>query len=65
MSLRHSIFGRLAEYADMCDADHLAVDLVISQVRERRAGDVTAVFVSMMERFEVDNRVARVDLSGQ
>lgn len=49
----------------MCDADHLAVDLVISQVRERRAGDVTAVFVSMMERFEVDNRVARVDLSGQ
>ena len=68
---RQSVFGRLAGYEDVNDADRLALDPVMRQVVGGRAVDAQAASASQMGRFETDtlampgNRVALADLSGQ
>ena len=68
--LRQSVFGRLAGYDDMYDADRLALDPVMRQVVGGRAVDAKAAFASQMGRFETevlaatDNRTVLADLSG-
>jgi len=68
--LRQSVFGRLAGYEDVNDADRLAVDPVMRQVVGGRAVDANAASASQMGRFETevlataDNRAALADLSG-
>lgn len=63
---RQSVFGRLAGYQDVNDADRLALDPVMRQVV-----DVQAASASQMGRFETgtlalpDNRAALADLNGQ
>ena len=69
--LRQSVFGRLAGYNDVNDADRLALDPVMRQVVGGRAVDTKAASASQMGRFETevlatsDNRTALADLSGQ
>ncbi|MBZ0130568.1 MAG: IS1380 family transposase [Rhodobacteraceae bacterium] len=69
--LRQSVFGRLAGYEDVNDADRLAPDPVMRQVVGGRAVDASAASASQMGRFETevlaaaDNRVALADLAGQ
>jgi hypothetical protein len=69
--LRQSVFGRLAGYDDVNDADRLALDPVMRQVVGGRAVDANAASASQMGRFEtevlatLDNRTALADLSGQ
>jgi hypothetical protein len=69
--LRQSVFGRLAGYDDVNDADRLAFDPVMRQVVGGRAVDAKAASASQMGRFETevlattDNRAALADLSGQ
>jgi hypothetical protein len=69
--LRQSVFGRLAGYEDVNDADRLGLDPVMRQVVGGRAVDAKAASASQMGRFETevlataDNRVALADLSGQ
>ncbi len=69
--LRQSVFGRLAGYEDVNDADRLALDPVMRQVVGGRAVDAKAASASQMGRFETevlattDNRTALADLSGQ
>ena len=69
--LRQSVFGRLAGYEDVNDADRLALDPVMRQVVGGRAVDAKAASASQMGRFETevlataDNRVALADLAGQ
>lgn len=69
--LRQSVFGRLAGYEDVNDADRLACDPVMRHVVGGRAVDMTAASASQMGRFETevlataDNRAALADLSGQ
>ena len=69
--LRQSVFGRLAGYDDVNDADRLALDPVMRQVVGGRAFDTKAASASQMGRFETevlataDNRTALSDLSGQ
>lgn len=69
--LRQSVFGRLAGYDDVNDADRLAFDPVMRQGVGGRAVDAKAVSASQMERFETevlattDNRTALADMSGQ
>ena len=64
--LRQSVFGRLAGYDDVNDADRLALDPVMRQVVGGRATSA-----NRMGRFETemlatsDNRSALADLSGQ
>ncbi|MDZ7906237.1 MAG: transposase [Cypionkella sp.] len=66
-----SVFGRLAGYEDVNDADRLALDPVMRQVVGGRAVDVQAASASQMGRFETetlalpDNRAALADLNGQ
>jgi hypothetical protein len=69
--LRQSVFGRLAGYEDVNDADRLALDPVMRQIVGGRAVDAQAASASQMGRFETevlalsDNRAALADLSGQ
>jgi len=69
--LRQSVFGRLAGYEDVNDADRLALDPVMRQVVGGRAVDDQAASASQMGRFETEvlaldgNRAALADLSGQ
>ena len=68
---RQSVFGRLAGYEDVNDADRLALDPVMRQVVGGRAVDAQAASASQMGRFETEtlalpqNRDALADLSGQ
>jgi len=68
---RQSVFGRLAGYEDVNDADQLALDPVMRQVFGGRAVDVHAASASQMGRFETEtlalpeNRAALADLNGQ
>ena len=68
---RQSVFGRLAGYEDVNDADRLALDPVMRQVVGGRAVDVQAASASQMGRFETEalalpeNRAALADLNGQ
>ena len=52
--LRQSVFGRLAGYEDMNDADRLALDPVMRQVVGGRAVDARAASASQMGRFETE-----------
>ena len=69
--LRQSVFGRLAGYEDVNDADRLALDPVMRQVVGGRAVDAKAASASQMGRFETevlataDTRVALADPAGQ
>ena len=69
--VRQSVFGRLAGYEDVNDADCLALDPVMRQVVGGRALDVQAASASQMGRFETEtlalpeNRAALADLNGQ
>ena len=69
--LRQSVFGRLAGYEDVNDAERLALDPVMRQIVGGRAVDEQAASASQMGRFETevlavnDNRAALSDLSGQ
>ena len=67
--LRQSVFGRLAGYDDVNDADRLALDPVMRQVVGGRAVDAQAASASQMGRFETEtlalseNRTALADWS--
>jgi len=68
---RQSVFGRLAGYEDVNDADRLALDPVMRQIVGGRAVDAQAASASQMGRFETEtlalaeNRAALADLNGQ
>jgi hypothetical protein len=68
---RQSVFGRLAGYEDVIDADRLALDPVMLQVVGGRAVDTQAVSASQMGRLKTEtlalaeNRAALADLNGQ
>jgi len=68
---RQSVYGRLAGYEDVNDADRLALDPVMRQVVGGRAVDAQAASASQMGRFETEtlalpeNRAALADLNGQ
>jgi hypothetical protein len=68
---RQSVFGRLAGYEDVNDADQLALDPVMRQVVGGRAVEAQAASASRTGRFETEtlalaeNREALADLSGQ
>ena len=51
---RQSVFGRLAGYEDVNDADQLALDPVMRQVVGGRAVDAQAASASQMGRFETE-----------
>ena len=65
---RQSVFGRLAGYEDVNDADRLAPDPIMRQVVGGRAVDAQAASASQMGRFETEtlalpkNREALADL---
>ena len=61
---RQSVFGRLAGYEDVNDADRLALDPVMRQVVGGRAVDAQAASASQMGRFETET-LALADLNGQ
>ncbi|MEZ5912959.1 MAG: transposase [Paracoccaceae bacterium] len=62
---RQSVFGQLAGYEDVNDADRLALDPVMRQVVGGRAVEAQAASASQMRRFETEtlalaaNRAAR------
>ena len=68
---RQSVFGRLAGYEDVIDADRLALDPVMRQVVGGRAVDTQAVSASQMGRLKTETlalaekRTALADLNGQ
>ena len=68
---RQSVFGRLAGYEDVNDADRLALDPVMREVVGSRAVDAQAASTSQMGRFETEtmalpeNQEALADLNGQ
>lgn len=68
--LRQSVFGRLAGYEDVNDADRLAHDPAMRAVVDRRGLDRAAASASQMGRFETGwltteaNLAALSDLSG-
>jgi hypothetical protein len=68
---RQSIFGRLAGYEDVNDADYLAIDPVMRQIVGGRAVDHQAASASQMGRFETEvlttpeNLVALPDMPGR
>ena len=68
---RQSVYGRLAGYEDVNDADRLALDPVKRQVVGGRAVDAQAASASQMGRFETEtlptpeNQAALADLNGQ
>ena len=69
--LRQSVFGRLAGYEDVNDAERLACDPVMRQIIGGRAVDAQAASSSQMGRFETEmlaithNRNALADMPGQ
>src|SRR5215212_2115810 len=69
--LRQSVFGRLAGYEDVNDADRLAHDPAMRWIIGGRAVAQTAASISQMGRFETEvmteakNLAALTDLSGQ
>src|ERR671939_720256 len=69
--LRQSVFGRLAGYEDVNDADRLAHDPALRWIVGGRAVTQTAASASQMGRFETEvmtqakNLAALTDLSGQ
>ena len=68
---RQSVFGRLAGYEDVNDADRLATNPVMRQVVGGRAVDAQAASASQKVRFETEtlalprNRTALAELNGQ
>ncbi len=68
---RQSVFGRLAGYEDVNDADRLALDPVMPQVVGGRAVEAQAASASQMGRFETgtlalpENRAVLADLNGE
>lgn len=68
---RQSVFGRLARYEDVNDADRLALDPVMRQVVGGRAVDAQAASASQMGRSETEalalaeNRVTLDELNGK
>ena len=68
--LRQSVFGRLAGYEDVNDADRLSQDPVMRAIVDRKGLDRLAASASQMGRFETewlatdDNLAALTDLSG-
>ena len=66
---RQSVFGRLAGYEDVNDADRLALDPVMRQVVGGRAVDTQAASASLMGRLKTEtlalaeNRAALADLN--
>ena len=68
---RQSIFGRLAGYEDVNDADYLAIDPVMRQIVGGRAVDHQAASASQMGRFETEvlttpeNLAALADMPGR
>jgi hypothetical protein len=68
---RQSVYGRLAGYEDVNDADRLALDPVMRQIVGGRAVDAQAASATQMGRFETEtlalpeNRAALADLNGQ
>ena len=62
--LRQSVFGRLAGYDDVNDADRLSLDPVMRQVVGGRAVDAKAASASQMGRFETEV-LAATDNLGQ
>src|SRR3712207_1333486 len=68
--LRQSVFGRLAGYEDVNDAERLAHDPAMRAVVDRTGLDRQAASTSQMGRFETgwltseDNLAALADLSG-
>ena len=52
--LRQSVFGRLAGYDDVNNADRLSLDPVMRQVVGGRAVDAKAASTSQMGRFETE-----------
>jgi len=67
---RQSVFGWLAGYEDINDADRLALDPVMRQVVGGRAVDTQAASASQMGRLKTEmlalaeNRAALADLNG-
>ena len=67
---RQSVFGRLAGYEDVNDADRLAHDPAMRAIVDRRGLDRAAASTSQMGRFETEwltseaNLAALADLSG-
>ena len=68
--LRQSVFGRLAGYEDVNDAERLSQDPVMRAIVDRKGLDRLAASASQMGRFETewlatdDNLAALTDLSG-
>jgi hypothetical protein len=68
--LRQAIFGRLAGYKDVNDAERLCRDLAMRSVAGGRASIARAASTSQMGRFETEwltrpeNLAAHADLSG-
>ena len=68
---RQSVYGRLAGYEDVNDAERLALDPVMRQVVGGRAVDAQAASASQMGRFETEtlalpeNRAALAYLNGR
>ena len=60
---RQSIFGRLAGYEDVNDADRLAFDPVMRQIVGGRAVDRQAASASQMARFETEVLTTQENLS--
>ena len=58
--LRQSVFGRLAGYDDVNDADRLSLDPVMRQVVGGRAVDARAASSSQMGRFETEVLAIRI-----
>jgi hypothetical protein len=69
--MRQSVFGRLAGYEDVNDADRLALDPVMRQIIGGRAVEDQAASASQMGRFETevlttpDNLAALADMPGR
>jgi len=68
--LRHSVYGRLAGYEDVNDADWLSVDPAMRAIVDRQGLQRSAASTSQMARFETewlaatDNLAALAELSG-
>ena len=61
--LRQSVFGRLAGYEDVNDADRLAHDPALRWIVGGRAVTQTAASTSQMGRFETEVLVQKANLS--
>ncbi len=68
--LRQSVFGRLAGYEDVNDAERLSRDPAMRAIVDRKGLERSAASTSQMWRFETEwlatkeNRVVLADLSG-